>query len=571
MAKEGHNLEGAVLAGRYKIRSQIGKGAMGTVYDARHAVLGRRLAVKVLHHSCSKASVRERFFHEARAAASISHEHIVQVLDFGLLDGRRAEPYIVMEYLDGETLDQFIQRSAPLDPDDAVEIAIQVLSALAAVHGAGVVHRDVKPANIMLARGRRQKLFVKLVDFGIARALKAEWRRPDLTRVDQVLGTPAYLSPEQAQGGAADPLWDLWAMGTILYEMLSGELPFRLQSIEQVSRDIASCNLIPLHERQPALAPWLLGVVQRAQRQRPEERYPSAMAFMQALEQRRPDVSGDQSMTMPFMRVDPLTPPPELIGRLIGKPMPSTGEDEAPNASPAPADSPRGDPWASSPRRAPPAPPPPASVAGELEAKEHPPTRRINVDDPPTEVWASALGPRPGRGARHSPEPAAHLPHDHYEPTPRFHREAPPPQQLPPQQLPPPPRAHRHEPPGASHHHYGGAGAHPQSYGGEPVSTENDATIAVRRLSAEDLEIDHGHELEHHEHHEHPHDRHEHPHDYGHEGAHVRSSEVPLRSHTVNVRPTRRSSGVWRLWMLLFAAMLLVGAAGLIVYMMVAP
>ena len=220
--RSGHDLVGVTLADRYRVRREIGRGAMGTVYEAQHTRLGRSLAIKVLNQNCSGPAMRERFFHEARAAGSIVHEHVVQVVDFGLLEDTGL-PYIVMEYVDGESLDRFIERESPVeDPALAVEIGAQLLSALAVVHGAGLVHRDVKPANILLARGRRQRVFAKLLDFGISRAVTDAWRRPDLTRVDQVLGTPAYLSPEQASGGKADARWDLWALATILYELLSG-------------------------------------------------------------------------------------------------------------------------------------------------------------------------------------------------------------------------------------------------------------------------------------------------------------------------------------------------------------
>jgi len=170
----------------------------------------------------------------------------------------------------------------------------------------------------MLARGHRPRLFTKLLDFGIARAINPAWHRPNLTRVDQVLGTPAYLSPEQVAGGATDPRWDLWAMATILYEMLSAKLPFRLESLEQVADDILHCRLVPLRQRRPQLPSWLLEVVERAHHPVLDARFPSATAFLQALEQQNAHADGDEGdvRTVPFTRVELDTPPPELIAKL---------------------------------------------------------------------------------------------------------------------------------------------------------------------------------------------------------------------------------------------------------------
>jgi eukaryotic-like serine/threonine-protein kinase len=316
MAERIVDLVGTTLAERYHVLREIGRGAMGTVYEARHTVIGRRFAVKVLRQSCASTAQRERFFHEARAAGALSHPHIVQVQDFGLVPS--GEPYLVMEFVDGMDLQTYLEDKKTLPVEEAIEIAGQILSALEVIHGAGLVHRDIKPANIMLARARRPRVFAKLLDFGIARALNPAWRRPDLTRVDQVLGTPAYLSPEQAVSGSApDPRWDLWAMTTILYELLSGHLPFRLQSLEQVAEDIRRCRLVPLRQRCADLPGWVLQVVERGHHPVIEQRFPTATAFVQALEQRSASSDTDEGevRTVPFLRVQLDTPPPELIGR----------------------------------------------------------------------------------------------------------------------------------------------------------------------------------------------------------------------------------------------------------------
>jgi serine/threonine protein kinase len=319
MTDELATLVGSTLDQRYKVIREIGRGAMGTVYEARHPVIGRRFALKVLRRSCGTAAQRERFLHEARAAGAISHPNIVSVQDFGIApDGA---PYLVMEYVDGTDLQSHLEKLGSLPTDEALEICAQMLSALEVIHGAGLVHRDIKPANIMLARGSRARVFAKLLDFGIARAINPAWQRPDLTRVDQVLGTPAYLSPEQAAGDQADPRWDLWALATILYELLCGKLPFRLESLEQVTDDIINCRLVPLQTLRADLPRWVYQVLDRAHHPQLGQRFPTATAFLQALEMHSARPEGDEgadARTVPFMRVQLQTPPPQLVREIVG-------------------------------------------------------------------------------------------------------------------------------------------------------------------------------------------------------------------------------------------------------------
>jgi serine/threonine protein kinase len=295
-------LIGSVLDGRYEVLREIGQGSMGAVFEGRHAVLGRRLAIKVLRQDAKNPSHRERFFHEAKAAGSITHQHIVQVQDFGVCPS--GEPYYVMEYVDGESLQAVIDRDAPLSPEDSVEICAQALSALETIHRAGLVHRDVKPANIMLVHGARPRLLAKLLDFGIVKAIDASWNFSNLTRVNEVLGTPVYLSPEQAAGGLADPRWDLFSMGTILYEMLSGELPFPLESLLQISDDIMHCRFTPLRKKRPELPSWLLAVQERAHQRDQASRFQSAAEFLQALDRKKAKPEREVDSTLPYIRLE---------------------------------------------------------------------------------------------------------------------------------------------------------------------------------------------------------------------------------------------------------------------------
>jgi serine/threonine-protein kinase len=223
-------LVGAILADRYQIIRRIGEGGMGAVYEAKHTVIGKRVAVKVLLEKfLAKSDFVARLLQEARLASSIGHEHIVDVTDFGTTSDGRS--FVVMEFLDGESLAELAMREAPLPIERSLGIARQVASALGAAHAKGIFHRDVKPENIYLVR-RGDADFVKVVDFGISKAVKpggdegGEGYR--LTHTGLLLGTPLYMSPEQARGEEdLDHRVDIWALGVLLYECLTGEVPFR--------------------------------------------------------------------------------------------------------------------------------------------------------------------------------------------------------------------------------------------------------------------------------------------------------------------------------------------------------
>jgi serine/threonine-protein kinase len=216
------------LAGKYEIVRKVGEGGMGAVYEARHVKIGKRVAIKVLLEKyVQKADVVARLLQEARLASSIGHENIIDITDVGeTADGRT---FVVMEFLDGESLHALLIREGSLPPARALPIIRQVASALGAAHEKGVVHRDVKPENVFIVR-RADKDFVKVVDFGISKAVKPEHdasSSPRLTTTGMVLGTPLYLSPEQARGEEdLDHRIDVYALGVVLYETLTGEVPF---------------------------------------------------------------------------------------------------------------------------------------------------------------------------------------------------------------------------------------------------------------------------------------------------------------------------------------------------------
>jgi len=216
---------GALLDGRYRIVRLLGEGGMGAVYLASHVGLGRDVAIKFLHAELvSRDEVVGRFYREAQAAAAIRHKNIIEVFDVGV--SPQGEPFLVMEYLEGESLAGLLKRAGPLNLGTACAVMEPVLQALQAAHRKGIIHRDLKPDNIFLAYQQGEPLVVKIIDFGISKFAQGEfdkWR----TKTGSVMGTPAYMSPEQARGSAGlDHRTDIYSMGTILFEMLTGVLPF---------------------------------------------------------------------------------------------------------------------------------------------------------------------------------------------------------------------------------------------------------------------------------------------------------------------------------------------------------
>jgi serine/threonine protein kinase len=254
---------GTVLSGRYKLEAKLGSGGMSTVYLANDATLDRAVAVKVMHREMSEQPDQlERFRQEARAVAKLSHPNVVAVIDAGEDGGH---PYIVFEYVEGETLKQRIARVGALDTQESLAYAIEIARGLTVAHARNMVHRDIKPQNVLIdAEGR-----AKLTDFGISRQLEQD----GMTATGRVLGTTDYVAPEQAMGHPVDPRSDIYSLGVVLYEMLIGQVPFHADSQVGVAMKHVNEELPDVQQRRPEVSAAAALVVERATTKDPAERY----------------------------------------------------------------------------------------------------------------------------------------------------------------------------------------------------------------------------------------------------------------------------------------------------------
>ncbi|HYU16546.1 MAG TPA: serine/threonine-protein kinase [Candidatus Acidoferrum sp.] len=275
--------------GNYEVKQKLGEGGMGAVYLAVHPNIGKRVALKVLHSEfSSNEDVIGRFFTEAKAVNDIQHPNIVDIIDYGempsLGGGSQKVVYFIMEFLAGDSLAKVIHEQAPLAPERAQAIALQIADALGASHRHGIVHRDLKPDNVMITVRRDGRDFVKVLDFGIAK-LTLEHPGSRRTRTGIVMGTPAYMSPEQCEGrGLVDHRTDIYALGILLYEMLAGQVPFRGEGYGEVL--VQHMTQLP---RKPStvrgvIPPHLEAVCMKALEKRPADRFPDMDEFMRGLQ-----------------------------------------------------------------------------------------------------------------------------------------------------------------------------------------------------------------------------------------------------------------------------------------------
>jgi eukaryotic-like serine/threonine-protein kinase len=316
-----------LIDGRYRVISRLGSGGMADVYLAEDQLLGRQVAVKVLHrHFAEDQEFVERFRREASSAAALSHPNIVAIFDRGEWNGTY---YIAMEYVAGRSLKTIVREHGALEPASAIDIVIQILRAARFAHRRGVIHRDLKPHNVLIDEEGR----ARVTDFGIARAGAS-----DMTLTGSIMGTAQYLSPEQAQGHTVSGASDLYSIGVILYELLTGVVPFEGETAVAIAFKQVSAEPQPPSALRPGLPHSLDAVVLRALAKDPAQRYPDADALIAALEHERralPALSGATAVAVPDGHVHHAPQPPQRIGAgsLLLAP-PDTGRYELEGVSP---------------------------------------------------------------------------------------------------------------------------------------------------------------------------------------------------------------------------------------------
>tara|TARA_R110002073_G_scaffold256849_5_gene419605 strand:+ start:72716 stop:74428 length:1713 start_codon:yes stop_codon:yes gene_type:complete len=271
--------------GNYKVTRKIGEGGMGSVYLAEHPLIGKKVALKVLHAEfASNQDVVTRFFNEAKAVNDIQHPNIVDIIDYGVIPTNRGDMvYFIMEHLDGHPLEDVIAEQSPLSPERALHICAQVADALAASHKTNIVHRDLKPDNIILIKHRSTDDFVKLLDFGIAK-LTGDQPGSSRTRTGIVMGTPAYMSPEQCEGkGNIDQRTDVYALGVVLYQMITGQVPFLGSGYGEILVQHLTQPPPPPSTIRGVIPPHVEAVCMKALEKSPDARYQCMEDFIAAL------------------------------------------------------------------------------------------------------------------------------------------------------------------------------------------------------------------------------------------------------------------------------------------------
>ena len=307
---------GDIVAGKYRVERVLGQGAMGIVVAARHEDLGQKVAIKLLHPTVSASDDgRERFLREARAAAKLESDHVARVFDVGTFGNKNA--YMVMEHLDGNDLKAIVRNQGALPIADAVTYVLQACDAIAEAHALGIVHRDLKPANLFLIRRPNGSGSIKVLDFGISKQTGVE--EVELTSTGAVLGSPMYMSPEQiAKSKSVDARTDIWAMGVVLYELLTGQGPFRAPSVLELAAQVLQEEPAPPRVLRPEISDALENIIVRCLRKKPEQRFQSINELVAALraaplEAPKRATGGTQVLVRPtgpsYSELLPLVPP----------------------------------------------------------------------------------------------------------------------------------------------------------------------------------------------------------------------------------------------------------------------
>ncbi len=314
-----------ILNGSFQILQKIGSGGMGAVYRALQPQMNRMVGVKILHPKlANRKDLVSRFRREARAMSQLTHPNTVKVFLYGELDD--GSLYIIMEFLEGKNLNQTVRADGPFATERALPILIQVCGALDEAHNAGIIHRDLKPENIFIVQSGGVRDFPKVLDFGLAKVGERQMRPGSvvLTQEGMVFGTPEFMSPEQAQGKPLTRGSDIYSLAVILYEVLTGKLPFDAKTGMDYIQLHVTGSPIPLNQRVPGrtFPPLLEQVIDRALAKRPEDRFASAADFADAMKQ----------VLQGATQLAPLAPSPGIPG---GPPAPSAGSVRIETRSPS--------------------------------------------------------------------------------------------------------------------------------------------------------------------------------------------------------------------------------------------
>jgi serine/threonine-protein kinase len=325
---------GQILAGKYRVERVLGEGGMGIVLAAHHLHLDKRVALKFLRPEvAANRELVARFSNEARSAAKIQSEHVARVLDVGVLDD--GSPYMVMEYLEGTDLAGLIKQRGSIPGPEAIEYVLQACEALAEAHVAGIVHRDLKPANLFLTRRADGSPCVKVLDFGISKAaLSNDGAGQALTQTAAVLGSPSYMAPEQLKSARqADPRTDVWALGIILHELMTGECAFRADTVPELYVSILQAPPIALRQRLPSAPPALEAALLRCLEKDPARRHASVGELALALAEFAP--ARAQPSVERIATITGAVRAPRRESPRVNTPQPHYGGGVAPTIGPA--------------------------------------------------------------------------------------------------------------------------------------------------------------------------------------------------------------------------------------------
>ncbi len=335
-AESGGDLVGSILADRYRIERKLGEGGMGAVYLGEHVKMRRKSAIKVLTKALAHdADAVARFNREAANAARINHPNVCAIYDFG--ETSEGLIYLAMEYIEGETLNELLRREGPLPPRRAARLLVQAGDALQAAHDLGIVHRDLKPDNVMVSRGRDGADVVKVVDFGIAKAIGGE-EGQKVTKTGLVIGTPEYMSPEQLSGDVLDGRSDVYSLALVGFRALTGDLPFPADTAQEALIKRLTDEPLKLAQVYPegAFSDELQAAMDRALQRMPGDRYPGAAPFVQDVKQAIEALPEAPAADRP--RRASAT---QLIEPTTTEPLPATRVSDRPRTERATPDTPR--------------------------------------------------------------------------------------------------------------------------------------------------------------------------------------------------------------------------------------